>query len=420
MGPIVGHRPEVLGYNGGGGAPPVSLRPWPDRITQKSLGAIGLHERKRYSRERDDSGYQNASNSIRHGTQFYHRSEVIAMVNKTLLCLLLLACSVPARGGSTTVTGPVNTPWGTVTKGKVKVRGPIPRTTAYKRATDSTYISYSEKEYTVVDGALSMTLEATDGLCPGTACVDATDATYEFVFTPNGLQTLTKTFRVPTSAVPVLLADQWAEDGPPSSASAGPRGPTGPAGATGPTGATGAASTVPGPAGPTGPAGADGILGADGATGPTGPTGAMGATGATGATGSTGILQCSGTIAYDDSIFQAAATTVGHATCVIPAGAAIVKTLVEHTTEFAGTGVTAVYYSMGLNEANYYEAYIPRPAFSATSVQTGRLFAEGISSVDLAEHTPYVFFWANTNFGTGAATVLTKGQVAYAILYVVP
>jgi len=136
------------------------------------------------------------------------------------------------------------------------------------------------------------------------------------------------------------------------------------------------------------------------------------------AAGGGGITVCSGTIAYTDAIFVAAAIQVSKSVCDLPAGSQIEgKPILYHGTAFAGTGVTTMTFSMGRTGVGNDQDYIPIPAYSLLTASATTMFAEGGTSMDLSAHSVYVFFNANTNFGNGAATVLTAGSMKYEIRY---
>lgn len=157
---------------------------------------------------------------------------------KRLITALLLSAAL-AFGATTTITGPIISPYGGTFSGYVTVRGPMPKTTRFQRV-DGTVVAYSETRYTVTAGAFTTTvaIEANDALCPGTACVGSVNGWYSVTFSAStGAYSWSEIWIVPTSLTPVLVSTLWGTQSVGIAPLAGPRGLPGASGAPAGTGA---------------------------------------------------------------------------------------------------------------------------------------------------------------------------------------
>ena len=164
----------------------------------------------------------------------------------------------------------------------------------------------------------------------------------------------------------------------------------------------------------TGYTGEPGVLGTTGTTGYTGYTGYTGPeitgyTGYTGYSGSAGYAWTTYTVPYTDDAFKAAATAVSVVLFGLPAKGVIQGIRLKHSVAFAGTAVTSVTCSLG--DGTSHTAYAGAfDTFQAVS-DTAQAWDAGAYSTTAAAHNVTARFIANTNFGSGAATVLTAGSL---------
>lgn len=122
------------------------------------------------------------------------------------------------------------------------------------------------------------------------------------------------------------------------------------------------------------------------------------------------------TIPYTDSIFLTANTIVSKTLLTLPAHATIVKVRWKPSVAFAGTGVTGATLNVGTaSNAARYSAY---PFDLVAAVSALNKYDDGGSASETDDaHGVIATFTANTNWGTGAATVLTAGSVLIRIYY---
>ena len=120
------------------------------------------------------------------------------------------------------------------------------------------------------------------------------------------------------------------------------------------------------------------------------------------------------TLAYTDSIFTAAASTVTKTLLTLTGTTQVLCDPAETTgTLYAGTGVTAMNCSVGTATAGNAAAYMPAinvfatsPSYTASaSMRPGDLAVPDSSLAVVVSCT------ANTNFGSGTVTVLTAGSI---------
>jgi hypothetical protein len=115
------------------------------------------------------------------------------------------------------------------------------------------------------------------------------------------------------------------------------------------------------------------------------------------------------TVAYTNTAFIVASTTATVTLVALPANGSIEKLRRKHSVAFAGTGITSAVCSVG--DGTTADAYGPNfDVFQAVS-NTAQLWDSGAYSTTAAGHNIVLTCVANTNWGDGAATVLTAGSV---------
>lgn len=127
---------------------------------------------------------------------------------------------------------------------------------------------------------------------------------------------------------------------------------------------------------------------------------------------------CSTTILYTDTIFHTASTSATKTACAIPANSMILHYRIKHSIKWEGTGVTAGYptVSLGTTGAGHETDYALAFALDAVVGTTAMRDSPSIT-YDSGAHNIVAWFTANTNFGNGAATVLTAGSVTITVVY---
>ena len=123
------------------------------------------------------------------------------------------------------------------------------------------------------------------------------------------------------------------------------------------------------------------------------------------------------TIPYTDSAFIVASTTANRTLLTLPAGGKILGVTIKHSTAFAGTAVSAVTISVGDTNSTFDQYASAFDIFQATGATTYQDSSEFKSTTSVSS-TVSAHFIANTNFGSGAATVLTQGSVDISVCWV--
>jgi hypothetical protein len=124
------------------------------------------------------------------------------------------------------------------------------------------------------------------------------------------------------------------------------------------------------------------------------------------------------TVPYTDAIFLAAATTADKTLIALPARAKVQGVTIKSTVAFAGTAVSSTTVSVGNGASTYDQHASPYDIFQAVG---DTVFQDSVQfkSTTMAGYNLSAHFIANTNFGNGAATVLTAGSVAISACWVV-
>jgi hypothetical protein len=124
------------------------------------------------------------------------------------------------------------------------------------------------------------------------------------------------------------------------------------------------------------------------------------------------------TVTYSNAAFSAAASSVPVTLAALPARGKITGVTIKHSTAFAGAGVTSTVVSVGDGNTPYNQyasQFDVFQAVSATAFQDSSQF----KSTTMAASNIVAWFTANTNWGSGSATVLTAGSVDFAVCTVV-
>lgn len=124
------------------------------------------------------------------------------------------------------------------------------------------------------------------------------------------------------------------------------------------------------------------------------------------------------TVPYTNAAFFTAATGVDVTLFALPARGKLIGVNIKHSVAFAGTAVSSTTVSVGDGASTYDQyasAYDIFQAVGDTVFQDSSQF----KSTTMAASNVKARFTANTNFGTGAATVLTAGSVDVAACWVV-
>lgn len=121
-------------------------------------------------------------------------------------------------------------------------------------------------------------------------------------------------------------------------------------------------------------------------------------------------------IDYGHALFKTAATTVTIPLLTLPVRGNVNAITIQSVAAFAGTGISAMTLTVGDGTtADFYtdQSYDLRAAPSSTNFQK----YDSHKAPSLGSSVVYAHVTANTNFGTGSATVLTAGQVDFVITY---
>ena len=115
------------------------------------------------------------------------------------------------------------------------------------------------------------------------------------------------------------------------------------------------------------------------------------------------------TVAYSNAAFLEAATAVSVTLVALPTNVTVEGIRIKHSTAYAGTAVSSATVSLGdgTTHTGYANAFNVFQAAGATV----QYWDGGAYSMTAAGHNLVARFTANTNFGTGEATVLTAGSV---------
>ena len=120
------------------------------------------------------------------------------------------------------------------------------------------------------------------------------------------------------------------------------------------------------------------------------------------------------TVSSANAGFQAAAVTANITLVALPARAKITGINVKHSVAFAGTAVTSTTVSVGDGTSTFDQYASVYNVFQAVG-NTAFLDSVEFKSTTMAASNVVAHFVANTNFGTGSATVLTAGSVAISV-----
>lgn len=121
-------------------------------------------------------------------------------------------------------------------------------------------------------------------------------------------------------------------------------------------------------------------------------------------------------IDYGHALFKTAATSIAIPLLTLPVRGNVDGITLQTVSTFAGTGISALTVTIGDGStSDFYtdQSYDLTAAPSSTNFQK----YDAHKSPTLGSSVVYAHVTANTNFGTGTATVLTGGQVDFVITY---
>jgi hypothetical protein len=115
------------------------------------------------------------------------------------------------------------------------------------------------------------------------------------------------------------------------------------------------------------------------------------------------------TVAYSNAAFLTAATAVSVTLAALPAHVVVEGIRIKHSVAWAGTAVSSTTVSLG--DGTTHTGYANAFDILQSVANTTQYWDGGAYSMTDAAHNLVARFTANTNFGNGAATVLTAGSV---------
>jgi trimeric autotransporter adhesin len=115
------------------------------------------------------------------------------------------------------------------------------------------------------------------------------------------------------------------------------------------------------------------------------------------------------TVTYSNAAFLTAATAVSVTLAALPAHVVVEGIRMKHSVAWAGTAVSSATVSLG--DGTTHTGYANAFDILQSVANTTQYWDGGAYSMTDAAHNLVARFTANTNFGNGAATVLTAGSV---------